>query len=72
MAVAPSGSISGDSEVDEPVSVDLVFDGPPGPEGPRFIEAELTEGRRSVSVGEWLTRDDGYTVLRVKVALPVG
>lgn len=49
--------------------VDLVFDGPPGPEGPRFIEAERAGDGTSVSVGEW--RQDGvHWKLRVRVVLP--
>jgi hypothetical protein len=32
--------------------VHLIFDGPPGPEGPRFIEAENDCGQ-SIAVGEW-------------------
>lgn len=47
--------------------VDFVFDGPPGPELPRLIEVEQTEGRRSVTVGDWLQRPDGRWVLRVRV-----
>lgn len=31
----------------------VVFDGPPGPEGPRFVEVE-NEQRQSVRVGEWV------------------
>ena len=45
-------------------TVDFVFDGPPGPESGRFIEVETADGA-SVSVGEWIKRDDGYWVLRV-------
>jgi hypothetical protein len=44
--------------------VDIVFDGPPGPEAPRFIEVEDSKGQ-SVSVGEWFQREDGYWVLRI-------
>jgi hypothetical protein len=45
--------------------IDIVFDGPPGPEGPRFVEVE-DEQRRSIKIGEWVRRDDGYWVLRIK------
>jgi hypothetical protein len=38
--------------------VDVVFDGTPGPEAPRFIEVEDPD-RRSIRVGEWVERDDG-------------
>jgi hypothetical protein len=42
------------------MSVDIVFDGPRG----RFIEAE-DDQRRSIKIGEWALRDDGYWVLRI-------
>ena len=38
--------------------VDIVFDGPPGPEGNRFIEVEDALGR-SIRFGLWIDRDDG-------------
>ncbi len=37
----------------------IVFDGPPGPESGRFVECEDASGR-SVSLGEWRQRRDGY------------
>ena len=43
--------------------LDIVFDGPPGPEGPRFVEVEI-DGR-SVKAGEWIKRPDGFWVLRI-------
>ena len=46
--------------------VDFVFDGPPGPEGPRFVEVEDVTGR-GVSVGEWIDRGNGLWALRVKL-----
>lgn len=46
--------------------IDVVFDGPPGPESGRFVEVEDQSGA-SVSVGEWIERDDGYWVLRMAV-----
>lgn len=48
--------------------LDIVFDGPPGPEGPRFVEAERRG--KSVVAGEWLERDDGRWVLRIDAAAP--
>lgn len=45
--------------------IDIVFDGPPGPEAGRFIEVENDKGE-SISFGEWVHRADGYWVLRVK------
>jgi hypothetical protein len=44
--------------------VDIVFDGPPGPESGRFIEVE-DDQRRSINLGEWVRRDDGYWALRI-------
>lgn len=45
--------------------LDIVFDGPPGPEAGRFVEVETQDGR-SVSVGEWVERPDGYWALRIR------
>lgn len=45
--------------------VDIVFDGPHGPDGPRFVEVENVNGQ-SIKFGEWVKRDDGYTVLRFR------
>lgn len=47
-----------------PTTFDFVFDGPPGPDGPRFIEVEDGYGN-SLNVGEWMERSDGYWVLRL-------
>lgn len=49
------------------MTVDFVFDGPPGPEGPRFIETEDPDTGASIGVGKWLQRADGYWVLRVEI-----
>ena len=46
--------------------IDVVFDGPPGPEPGRFIEVE-DEAGRSIDVGEWVERRDGYWVLRLAI-----
>jgi hypothetical protein len=45
-------------------TIDIVFDGPPGPESGRFIEVEDGAGR-GIRVGEWIDRGDGYWVLRM-------
>lgn len=45
--------------------IDFVFDGPPGPESPGFVEVENEDGK-SVSVGEWVEREDGYWCLRIE------
>jgi len=55
--------------MDTPAPINIVFDGPPGPEGPRFIEVETDDGR-SISVGEWQERRDGCWRLRI-AALPL-
>ena len=44
--------------------IDIVFDGPPGPESGRFIEVEKLDGK-GVKTGEWIERMDGYHVLRL-------
>jgi len=44
--------------------IDIVFDGPPGPEAGRFVEVENSEGR-SIRFGDWIKRPDGYWVLRI-------
>ena len=47
--------------------VDIVFDGPPGPESGRFIEAEDADGK-SIKFGEWIERADGRWALRITAA----
>lgn len=37
----------------------IVFDGPPALESGRFIEVE-NKDRKSIKVGEWIDRGDGY------------
>jgi hypothetical protein len=44
--------------------IDIVFDGPPGPEAGRFVEVE-DHRRHSIKFGEWVQREDGYWVLRI-------
>ena len=44
-------------------TIDIVFDGPPGPESGRFVEVE--RDGTSISIGEWVHREDGYWVLRI-------
>lgn len=44
--------------------IDIVFDGPPGHEGGRFVEVEDAAGK-SIKVGEWLQRADGLWALRI-------
>jgi len=48
-------------------NIDIVFDGPPGPEAGRFVEVESPPGT-SISYGEWVHREDGHWVLRFPAA----
>lgn len=45
-------------------TIDIVFDGPPGPVAGRFVEVEDESGA-SISFGEWIERDDGFWALRI-------
>ena len=47
--------------------LDVVFDGPPGPEAGRFVEVE-DEREHGVSVGQWVDRGNGLWALRIIVA----
>lgn len=42
--------------------VKIIFDGPPSPKGPVFVEVEDAYGN-SVKAGEWEEREDGYWTL---------
>lgn len=50
---------------------DVVFDGPPGPDGGRFVEVEREDGS-SFQLGDWLQRSDGRWVLRVRCSIDLG
>jgi hypothetical protein len=52
-----------------PKYIDIVFDGPSGPEAPRLIEVEDDTGA-SISLGEWVERPDGHWALRL-TSLPI-
>lgn len=52
------------------MKVDIVFDGMPGPEGPRLIEVEDGKGK-STTLGDWVVRPDGYHALRFNQFDPV-
>lgn len=45
--------------------VDVMFDGPPGPESGRFIEVE-NQHRASIRFGEWVEFADGRWALRIR------
>ena len=47
--------------------IDIVFDGPPGPEAGRFVEVEDAAGK-SMRFGTWVHRPDGFWVLRISTA----
>lgn len=51
--------------------IDIVFDGPPGPDGGRFVEVEDSTGH-SISVGKWIERPDGYWALRIPINADAG
>lgn len=44
-------------------TVQIVFDGAPGPEAGRFVEVE-NEAGSSIKLGTWVKRPDGYWALR--------
>lgn len=48
----------------EPRYIDIVFDGPPDRDGPRFIEVEDETGK-SIEIGEWIERGNGLWALRI-------
>ncbi len=48
-------------------TIDVVFDGPPGPVSGRFIEVEDESGA-GLKIGDWIEREDGYWVLRLPVS----
>jgi hypothetical protein len=49
-------------------TIQIVFDGPPSHEMPRFVEVEDGQGR-SISVGEWKERADGKWALVLQAKL---
>jgi hypothetical protein len=48
----------------ETAYIDIVFDGPPGPESGRFVEVEDAAGK-SITCGTWILRADGLWALRI-------
>jgi hypothetical protein len=48
-------------------SIRIIFDGPPGPEPPRFVEVEDEEGN-SIHVGEWIETTAGFWALRLPLS----
>jgi hypothetical protein len=45
-------------------AINIIFDGPPSHNSGRFVEVENDQGE-SISIGEWIERDDGYWSLRI-------
>ena len=45
-------------------AINIIFDGPPGPESGRFVEVETDDGK-SINAGEWIERPDGLWGLRI-------
>jgi hypothetical protein len=52
------------SELDQ--YVDIVFDGPPAPDGGRFLAVEDSSGQE-VRIGEWI-EEKGHWRLRIRAA----
>ena len=44
-------------------AINIIFDGPPGHDSPRFVEVETDDGK-SISIGEWI-QDGNYWKLRI-------
>jgi hypothetical protein len=49
--------------------INIVFDGPPGPDSGRFVEVEDERGH-SIRFGEWIERADGLWALRFQAPEP--
>jgi len=47
--------------------IDIILDGPPGPDSPRFIEVDDPSGR-SLKASACFERQDGLWVVRVPIA----
>lgn len=45
------------------MKINIVFDGPPSANGPRFVEVE-TETGRSFRLGEWVELSNGYWAIQ--------
>lgn len=46
------------------MALNIIFDGPPGPEAGRFVEVENDFGE-SINAGEWSENGDGTWTLRI-------
>ena len=45
-------------------AINIIFEGPPGPEGGDFVEVETDDGH-SINCGKWSKRPDGLWALRI-------
>jgi len=70
MRDCPYCDATAEYEAGLPKHIDIVFDGPPGPEAGRFVEIENDKGE-SISLGDWRKREDGYWVLRFTPRHPI-
>ena len=48
------------------IGINIILDDAPDHESGRFVEVEDDDGR-SISIGEWTERDDGYWGLRIEM-----
>ena len=48
------------------IGINIILDAAPDHESGRFVEVEDDDGR-SISIGEWTERDDGYWGLRIEM-----
>jgi hypothetical protein len=44
-------------------AINIIFDGPPGPNAGRFVEVETDDGK-SISIGQWVQKGN-YWSLRI-------
>jgi len=44
--------------------INIIFDGPPLNIPGRFVEVETDDGK-SINVGKWIERENGYWALRI-------
>ena len=45
-------------------AINIIFDGPPGPESGRFVEVETDEGQ-GMGIGSWVDQNNGHWSLRI-------
>ena len=45
-------------------TIQILFDGPPGPNPGQFVEVENDQGK-SINAGQWVERDDGLWALQI-------